>query len=155
MDTKHRVKSLKKGNDMALTFGNWVALFIIFVFCAGGAICIAISNYDVTPKNILLCLLIPFAICVVIALVLNWYHLNMASGIRAYKDYQSEIENGIDREITITAEDGREIFYYEGKVDVESNHEDNYIKFEGEDGRRFIIYYGIQDTIKIIEKVEE
>lgn len=140
---------------MALTFGNWVVLWIIFIFIAGAAIICVIADGKVNIKNILICLLISFAVCVIIALVLNWYHLNMASGIRAYKDFQSEIENGIDREITITAEDGREIFYYEGKVDVESNHEDNYIKFEGEDGRRYIIYYGIQDTIKIIEKVEE
>ena len=72
--------------------------------------------------------------------------------MRAVKDFQSELSNGIDREITITAEDGREIFYYEGKVDIESNHEDNYIKFESEEGKRYIIYYGIQDTITIIEK---
>ena len=74
------------------------------------------------------------------------------AGILIAKDYKSEMENGIEREILITAEDGREIFYYEGKVDIESNHEDNYIKFEGEDGRRYMIYYGIQDTIQIIEK---
>jgi hypothetical protein len=58
----------------------------------------------------------------------------------------------MEREINITAEDGRQIFYYEGKFDVELNHEDNYIKFESEDGKRYIIYYGIQDTITIIEK---
>ena len=81
-----------------------------------------------------------------------WSHTSTASGIRYMKDYRSELENGIDREITITAEDGREIFHYEGKVDIESNHEDNYIKFESEDGKRYIIYYGIQDTIKIVEK---
>ena len=40
----------------------------------------------------------------------------------------------------------------EGKVDIESNHTDNYIKFESEEGKRYIIYYGIQDTITIIEK---
>ena len=83
---------------------------------------------------------------------LSWYNTSTASGIRAYTDFESNMDNGIDREITITAEDGREIFHYEGKVDIESNHQDNYIKFEGEDGKRYIIYYGIQDTITIIEK---
>ena len=82
----------------------------------------------------------------------GWYNTNTASGQRAVKDFKSNINNGIDREITITAEDGREIFHYEGKVDIESNHEDNYIKFDSEEGKRYIIYYGIQDTIKIIEK---
>lgn len=81
-----------------------------------------------------------------------WYNTNTASGIRYYKDYQSELSNGLNREIIITAEDGREIFYYEGRIDIESDHEDNYIKFEGEDGKRYLIYYGVQDTVIIKEK---
>ena len=82
---------------------------------------------------------------------INWYNTSTASGIRAYKDYQSNMNNGIEREITITAEDGREIFHYKGKVDVESDHEDNYIKFESEEGKWYLIYYGITDTIVIKE----
>lgn len=82
---------------------------------------------------------------------INWYNTSTASGIRAYKDYQSNMSNDIEREITITAEDGREIFHYKGKVDVESDHEDNYIKFESEEGKRYMIYYGITDTIVIKE----
>ena len=82
---------------------------------------------------------------------INWYNTSTASGIRAYKDYQSNMSNGIEREITITAEDGREIFHYKGKVDVESDHTDNYIKFESEEGKRYMIYYGITDTIIIKE----
>lgn len=82
---------------------------------------------------------------------INWYNTSTASGIRAYKDYQSNMSNDIEREITITAEDGREIFHYKEKVDVESDHEDNYIKFESEEGKRYMIYYGITDTIVIKE----
>lgn len=82
---------------------------------------------------------------------INWYNSSTASDIRAYKDYQSNMSNGIEREITITAEDGREIFHYKGKVDVESDHTDNYIKFESEEGKRYLIYYGITDTIIIKE----
>lgn len=37
---------------------------------------------------------------------ISWYNTSTASGIRAYKDYQSNMNNGIEREITITAEDG-------------------------------------------------
>lgn len=84
--------------------------------------------------------------------VIGWAHTHTATGVRAMKDYHSELNNGIDREIIITAEDGREIFRYEGKVDIESNHEDNYIKFDDENNKRYIIYYGALDTITIIEK---
>lgn len=89
---------------------------------------------------------------VIIVIATGWYNTHTATGQRALKDNKSNINNGIEREILITAEDGREIFRYEGKVDIESNHTDNYIKFESEEGKRYIIYYGIQDTIQIIEK---
>lgn len=91
------------------------------------------------------------AVMVLIVLAILWFNNNTASGIRRMKDWRSERENGIEREIIIHAEDGRQIFYYKGKVDVELDHNDNYIKFEAEDGRRFIIVYGVQDTVEIIE----
>ena len=96
------------------------------------------------------------AFCIVLMFSLSWWHNNTASGSRAMKDYESNMNNGIMREITITAEDGREIFNYEGKCDIETSHEnsENYILFESEDGRRYIIYYGVQDTVLIVEKAE-
>jgi len=124
----------------------YIALGIIVV------IGITFFDPDDLKKSIIIGLSIVLVIMILTGVGISWYNTNMASGIRAYKDFKSEISNGLDREIIITSEDGREIFHYEGKVDIESNHEDNYIKFEGEDGRRYMIYYGIQDTIQIIEK---
>ena len=134
---------------MALTLGNWLFLGIILL------VALLISGYLLSEEartGALVNIIIVLVIEIGLIIGLSWYNTSTASGIRAYKDYQSELSNGIEREITITAEDGRQIFHYEGKVDVESNHEDNYIKFESEEGKRYIIYYGIQDTIQIIEK---
>ena len=138
---------------MSLTLGNLFFLGFVLIcgFCISFGIWLCTESVTGAVVNALVTVILLF----VIALGLSWYNTSTASGIRAYKDFQSEMQNGIEREITITAEDGREIFYYEGKVDIESNHADNYIKFEGEDGRRYMIYYGIQDTIKIIEKGEK
>jgi len=133
---------------MALTIGDWFMVGVIAI--VGIFIALGISDEHKFGAIATIIITILLVICIIIGF--NWYHTNLASGVRKYKDYKSEMENGIEREIIITAEDGRKIFYYEGKVDIESNHEDNYIKFEGEDGRRYIIYYGIQDTIQIIEK---
>lgn len=136
------------------TLGNWIFVIIWVVLTLVISIGIfGCNDFDGEGFlygliNLLASGFILFLICIGI----KWYNTNTASGIRAVKDYRSELNNGIDREITITAEDGREIFHYEGKVDVESNHTDNYIKFESEEGKRYIIYYGIQDTIQIIEK---
>ena len=138
-----------------LTLGNWIALIITAVLIIGFGIMIT-YGVGYNTKDYLIGWLITILATVIIvggiALTIRWYNTSTASGVRAVKDWQSEINNGIDREITITAEDGRKIFHYQGKVDIESNHEDNYIKFESEEGKRYIIYYGIQDTITIIEQ---
>lgn len=134
-----------------LTFGNW--LCIIGCIILGIIITVAVgAECDNGVAPYLITAIFSAVIIILIFIGIKWYNTHTASGVRAVKDFQSELSNGIEREITITAEDGREIFYYEGKVDIESDHEDNYIKFESEEGKRYIIYYGIQDTITIIEK---
>ena len=70
---------------------------------------------------------------------------------RELKDIRSDYGDGIHRIITVTAEDGRTIYTYEGTVDLEINGEERKIKFEDENGNRQIIIYGIQDTVTIIE----
>lgn len=132
------------------TFGN-IVLFAI-LFCIGVVITIYIAVGYEDIKSTLLSIVTSILVIGGAVGGIAWYNTNTASGIRAVKDWKSEINNGIDREIIITAEDGREIFRYEGKIDVESDHNDNYIKFETEDGKRFLIYYGVQDTIIIKEK---
>ena len=148
---------------MTLTLINyaWIAgIIICTIIAAALAAWYANEAYSKKDENKKKKLVISVAVIGLVitgltAFGFNWYNTSTASGVRSYKDWQSELNNGINREIIITAEDGREIFHYEGKVDIESNHEDNYIKFEGEDGRRYMIYYGIQDTILIIEKEDE
>ena len=137
---------------MILTIGNVIWLIVVFVICVLVLGLVVFTSEKENLKKIL-GIGIPsiFAILGILFGLMVWYNTNTESGRRAIKDTQSELNGGIYREITITAEDGREIFYYKGKVDVEMNHTDNYIKFESEDNKRYIIYYGIQDTIKIIE----
>lgn len=131
------------------TIGNYVFLGFLAIVLIAISISIGVCTDSVAfgiSSGI-----ISIAIFIGAIFGINWYNTSTASGIRAYKDYQSNMSNGIEREITITAEDGREIFHYKGKVDVESDHEDNYIKFESEEGKRYMIYYGITDTIVIKE----
>lgn len=132
------------------TIGQWIGLVFTFIILV--LISIGIWFYNESWIAGIVSMVVSICLTVALWFVLNWYNTSTASGIRNFKDNQSNLSNGIEREITITAEDGREIFHYEGKVDVESNHTDNYIKFESEEGKRYIIYYGIQDTITIIEK---
>lgn len=131
------------------TIGNYIFLGLLIATLLAISIMIGICTDSVALG--VSSSIISIAIFIGAIFGINWYNTSTASGIRAYKDYQSNIDNGIEREITITAEDGREIFHYKGKVDVESDHTDNYIKFESEEGKRYLIYYGITDTIIIKE----
>lgn len=132
------------------TLGQWIILGVLFFV----GIIIGILVFEACESKVAGIATIIGTVVIVGALAfgMNWYNTSTASGIRGMKDFKSELTNGIEREIMITAEDGREIFHYQGKVDVESDHTDNYIKFESEEGKRYLIYYGIQDTITIIEK---
>lgn len=138
---------------MALTIVNWIFIGIVFVI---GVIATILVADECSIGRTVATAIITIIICIALIFGLSWYHKNTASGARSYKDFESNLQNGLEREITIYAEDGRQIFHYEGKVDIETKHSGNanYILFESEEGRRYIIYYGIQDTVLIIEKEE-
>lgn len=132
------------------TIAQWVVL--VFLLLIGLIISVVLFADKDTRIAGLAIVFSTIIVTILLAIFLHWYNTSTASGIRGMKDFRSNLSNGIEREITITTEDGREVFRYQGKIDVESDHTDNYIKFESEDGKRYIIYYGIQDTVKIIEK---
>jgi hypothetical protein len=129
-----------------MTVGMWVTFGVIIFMGAFIAVMFWASD---SPTGIIATLLITALIAVGMCWGGHWYCGSTADGIRAMKDQQSNFDNGLNREIIITAEDGREIFYYKGKCDIE--HNDGYILFETEDNKRMMIYYGITDTIIISE----
>lgn len=141
---------------MTLTIGNWVWIGICLLVFVSTLIWWIVDRCgdEMHPVLPIVTSIISLVIGIVSMFILSWYNTSTASGIRHYKDYTSEMENGIEREVTITAEDGRVIFHYEGKIDIGSaNVKDaNYICFETQDGKRYLIYYGVQDTLLIIEK---
>lgn len=130
-----------------MTIGLWVTAIIIGVI--GLVISIALGVADCNWGGCIIGILITVIVVGATLGIGYWYYNNTADGARALKDEQSNLNNGLMREIIITAEDGREIFRYKGKCDIETNS--GYILFEGEDGLRRIIYYGALDTIIITE----
>lgn len=136
-----------------LTIGNWVLAVIILLIGMCISIGLILTDEDFKMFGIINIFITVFLV-IMLLIGCSWWHRNTASGERAYKDYQSNMSKGLEREITITAEDGREIFHYEGRIDVETKHAGNanYILFESEEGQRYIIYYGITDTVMIMEK---
>ena len=134
-----------------MTIGLWIAAIVVGII--GIIFSIMIWVMGDNPGGSMLCILLTAVLVLLIIGSGFWYCNNTANGIRAMKDQQSELENGLMREITITAEDGREIFHYVGKCDIETNG--NYILFEDEKGLRQMIYWGITDTIIVSELPEK
>lgn len=128
-----------------MTVGAIILLIILGI--VGIIISVAFLVYD--PKTGVISLLVCLLVWFWVLFGLKWYYGSTASGMRALKDQQSNFNLDLNREITITAEDGREIYHYKGKCDIET--QDRYILFEGEDGLRRTIYWGITDTIIIEE----
>lgn len=133
-----------------MTIGFWIVTIIIGV-CGLGFAFFLMWDYNSFRSGVP-ALLTTILVVVLIIFGGHWYFNNTASGARALKDEQSNLNKGLMREITITAEDGREIFHYIGKCDIETTNE--YILFEDENGLRQMIYWGIQDTIIISELPE-
>lgn len=96
-------KNTKEEIIMALTIWNWI--LIVITALAGIAIGIwLICNRDSKFSGIMF-IVIGILVAVLLAFGLSWWHNNTASGARAMKDYQSNMNNGLNREITITAMD--------------------------------------------------
>lgn len=131
-----------------MTIGWWIVLGATLI---GGIAIGAYLLYDGALSGGLGVILGATVLSVLIACFGFWWCNNTADGARAMKDQRSNFNNGLPREIVVLAADGREIFHYEGKCDIESDHTDNYILFEDEDGLRRMIYYGITDTVLIME----
>lgn len=128
-----------------MTVGAIILLVILGV--CGFAITVIVFLDD--PKAGIITVLVCVIILLACIFFFKWYYSSTASGARALKDQESNFNKGLNREITITAEDGREIYHYKGKCDIET--QDRYILFEGEDGLRRTIYWGVTDTIIIEE----
>ena len=131
-----------------MTIGWWI--FLGFALIGGITIGVLII-YDGNVGGGIGTILGAVILSILIACFGFWWCNNTADGTRALKDQHSNFNNGLNREIVVLAPDGREIFYYKGRCDIESDHSDNYILFEDEDGLRRIVYYGITDTVLIME----
>lgn len=135
---------------MSITIGQWVLVIIVVII---GAIISWVALFEAdAKKGAIASALVTVLVTAACIGFFNWYNTSTASGARYYKDFESNMSNGIEREIVITAEDGREIFRYEGKIYLDMDNEGNYLRFETQDGKRYTIEYGVQDTVIAIEK---
>ena len=126
-----------------MPISGWIGcIFLSLLAVVGG-----VFLYSVTEKHVASVI----AVIVVIALIFGvgfWYYNNTASGIRARTDERAELQNGLDRVITIYTADGTVLKQYEGKIDIEQDQ--GYIKFDW-NGKRYIYYNCYVETIADIK----
>ena len=124
----------------------WIA--VIFLLCLIIVIAGCIMYYIDTPTATTIGTLVTIAICGAIILGFHWYYANTAAGQRAMLDQKSNLQNGIERIVTVYTADGKQLAQYKGKIDISDN--DGYVKFDF-DGKRYIYYNCFVESIADIE----
>ena len=125
-----------------MPIGAWVLVGIIAVSIACGAVNIAMG---VDKKSA--CIIIVVAVAIIAAIIGFgfWYYGNTADGQRAMVDQRSNMQNGLERTVTVYTASGDVIAKYEGLIDLADN-EGGYIKFDFE-GKRYIYYNCFVESI--------
>ena len=130
-----------------MTIGGWVLFGFLALFAVTGGIA-GVCGCE-TGAGKALSVIIAIAVILGSLFGMLWYYGNTASGQRALIDQKSDINNGIDRTITVYTADGNIIAQYSGKIDI-SDNDGGYVKFDFE-GKRYIYYNCYVETIAEID----
>lgn len=88
-------------------------------------------------------------LAVVLSLSLCLGVTGCASWNRAWTDFKSDVNGGLNRTITVYTADGKVLATYEGKIDIETN-DGGYVKFDF-NGKRYIYYNCFVESIADID----
>lgn len=86
---------------------------------------------------------------VVLVLTLCLGMSGCASWDRMVTDMKSDMNDGMQRTITVYTADGKELATYEGKIDIKTN-DGEYVKFDF-NGKRYIYYNCFVESIANID----
>lgn len=127
-----------------MTFAGWFVFALISLLIIIGGFVIGIDGCDTTGSRVATAV-----ICIALILVLLfgmlWFFNNTATGQRALVDQKSNLNNGMERTVTVYTADGEIIATYTGLIDIDTN-DGGYVKFDFE-GKRYIYYNCFVETI--------
>ena len=130
-----------------MTIGGWFGfLCVVLVIVLLGGLCFFASE---TTSGRALSLAVSIAGIVITFGAMLFYYNATASGKRAFKSQKSELENGIERVVTVYDMEGDVIKQYDGKFDI--TYDNDRILFDDEQGKRHVIYYPT-GTVTVDEK---
>lgn len=133
-----------------MTISGWMlfAIFVCFISVGGFA---AFMWADAAGSKIgkVLSVVITGALIAAVLYGMLWFYDNTAMGQRALVDQKSNLNNGLERTITVYTADGEVIAQYSGLIDIATS-EGGYIKFDFE-GKRYIYYNCFVESVAEIE----
>lgn len=88
-------------------------------------------------------------LAVVLGLILCFEMTGCASWDRMVTDIKSDVNDGIQRTITVYTADGKELATYKGKIDIDTN-DGGYVKFDF-NGKRYMYYNCFVESIADID----
>lgn len=127
-----------------MTIGGWI-IFGLFATTIGIAGFIVAVDLCESGASKVLTVIICLALILALLFGIRWYFQNTASGQRALVDQKSELNNGIERTVTVYTANGEVIAQYSGLIDIDTN-DGGYVKFDFE-GKRYIYYNCFVETI--------
>lgn len=121
-----------------MTIGGWIFFGLLAAAILGIAIGISCDLDSAASKA--LSIIVGIVLVAAIGSGLHWYYNGTASGQRALKTQESNLDGGLSRTVTVYSYSGDEIASWSGKFDVTENDQETYFDI---DGRRIIIQGGI------------
>jgi hypothetical protein len=130
-----------------MTISGWVLFSILSLVAVVAGV--AVIYMCETGAGKALSAIITIAVILGILFGMLWYFGNTASGQRAFVDQKSELNNGIERTVTVYTADGNIIAQFAGNIDI-ADSDGGYVKFDFE-GKRYIYYNCFVETIADID----
>lgn len=121
-----------------MTIGGWIFFGILTVVILG--ISVGVSCVLDSASSKALAIIVGMILVAAIGAGFHWYFNSTASGQRALKSQESNLDGGLSRTVTVYSYSGDVIASWSGKYDVTENDQETWFDI---DGRRVIIQGGI------------
>lgn len=130
-----------------MTIGGWIAFSVLAILFLGGGIFSGMACETDSGKVIGAVSGVVLTIILLVGML--WYYGNTASGRRAIVDQKSELNNGLERTVTVYTADGKILAQYTGEIDIEGN-DGGYVLFDF-DEKRYTYYNCFVESVAEIE----
>lgn len=131
-----------------MTISTWILCGVLGLMVLSFGIALPFIGEFEAPLTVITTIA-TVALTIGIFVIGHWWQNNTASGIRGLTDQRSELQNGLERTVTVHTANGDILAHYEGKIDIEDN-DGGYVIFDL-DGKRYMYYNCFVESIADIK----